>query len=91
MVVHLPGYLRSFAGNRSELSVDGSPTTVGQALTVVFAAWPGVRDRVVDEQGAVRQHVNIFVGDESIRFLDGLDTKLPPGADIFILPAVSGG
>jgi molybdopterin converting factor small subunit len=52
---------------------------------------PGVRDRVVNEQGAVRQHVNVFVGDESIRYTGGLDTPLAEGSEISIVPAVSGG
>ncbi len=51
----------------------------------------GVRDRVVTEQGQVRPHVNVFVGDESIRFTGGLSTPLSDGAEISIVPAVSGG
>jgi len=52
---------------------------------------PGVRDRVMDEQGRVRPHVNVFVGHESIRWTGGLETPIPPDAELFILPAVSGG
>jgi molybdopterin converting factor small subunit len=52
---------------------------------------PGVWDRVLTEEGAVRQHVNVFVGDESIRYTGGLDTPVPPSAVISIVPAVSGG
>ena len=52
---------------------------------------PALRDRILDEQGEVRQHINIFVGEECIRFADGLATAVPEGAEILIVPAVSGG
>ena len=68
-----------------------SAVTVGEALGQLFARFPGARDRVLTEVGSVRQHVNIFVGDENIRSLGGLDTPVPRGARITILPAVSGG
>jgi molybdopterin converting factor small subunit len=58
---------------------------------VLSARFPAVTDRVLTEQGLVRRHVNVFVGDESIRFLDGLDTPITDGATITIVPAVSGG
>jgi molybdopterin converting factor small subunit len=52
---------------------------------------PGLRDRIVDEQGQVRPHINIFVGEDAIRFADGLATNVPADAEILIVPAVSGG
>jgi molybdopterin synthase sulfur carrier subunit len=58
---------------------------------LVWNAHPGLRDRIVDEQGQVRQHINIFVGEEAIRFADGLGTKVPADVEILIVPAVSGG
>ena len=64
---------------------------MGEALAALWAVYPGVRDRVVDERGEVRQHVNVFVGDESIRFTGGLGTAVGDGAEIWIVPAVSGG
>src|SRR5262249_25486117 len=64
---------------------------VGDALAALWALHPGVRDRVVTEQGEVRPHVNVFVGVESIRFTGGLETPLRDGAEISIVPAVSGG
>ncbi len=91
VTVRIPTYLASFADGRNQLAIDGSPATVGEALTALWKEYPGLRDRVVDEQGAVRQHINIFVGDEAIRFADGLSTKIPDGAEILIVPAVSGG
>ncbi|HYM80957.1 MAG TPA: MoaD/ThiS family protein [Candidatus Limnocylindria bacterium] len=88
---HVPGYLRPFTGGASRVELDGSPATVGAALEALWKLHPGVRDRVVTEQGQVRLHVNVFVGDESIRFTGGLDTAVPEGGEISIVPAVSGG
>jgi molybdopterin converting factor small subunit len=87
VVVHLPGPLAPFAGGQSRLSLPGT-RTVGEALR---ALPPGVRDRVLDEQGRVRPHVNVFVGTESIRDTGGLETPLGSGAELHIIAAVSGG
>jgi molybdopterin synthase sulfur carrier subunit len=91
VTVRIPTYLASFAGGRNSLAFEGSPATVSAALEMLWKAHPGLRDRIVDEQGAVRQHINIFVGDEAIRFAEGLGTKVPANAEILIVPAVSGG
>jgi molybdopterin converting factor small subunit len=88
---HIPGYLRPFTAGAARVDLDASPATVGEALAALWALHPGVRDRVVTEPGAVRQHVNVFVGDENIRWTGGLATAVPPGAEISIVPAVSGG
>jgi sulfur-carrier protein len=87
----IPGYLRAWTGGASRIEVDDGPATVGEALERLWALHPGVRDRVVTERGDVRQHVNVFVGAESIRYTGGLATALPAGAEISIVPAVSGG
>ncbi|MEK7331713.1 MAG: ubiquitin-like small modifier protein 1 [Candidatus Eisenbacteria bacterium] len=91
VVFHIPGYVREFTGGRSRVVLEASPATVGEALEALWALHPGVRDRVVTEQGEVRPHVNLFVGSESIRFSGGLGTPLADGAEISIVPAVSGG
>ncbi len=65
--------------------------TVGEVLAGLQSVYPGVHDAAVDERGAIRPHVNVFVGDENVRFLDGLATPVPPDAEVWILPAVSGG
>jgi sulfur-carrier protein len=91
ITVRIPTYLASFAGGRNMLAIDGSPATVAETLTMLWKQHPGLQDRIVDEQGAVRQHINIFVGDEAIRFADGLATKVPAEAEVLIVPAVSGG
>jgi molybdopterin converting factor small subunit len=87
----IPNYLAAFAGNSSTVKLDGSPATVRDALEALWRLHPGLRDRLVDEQGGVRQHVNIFVGDDAIRLGDGLSTPVPADAEILIVPAVSGG
>ena len=91
VTVRIPTYLASFAGGQNSLPLEGSPTTVSEALKILWGLHPALRDRIVDEQGAVRQHINIFVGDEAIRFADGLDTKVLADVEILIVPAVSGG
>lgn len=88
---YIPGFLRTFTSGKSRVALDFSPVTVGEALTALCEIYPGVRDRVLTEQGEVRLHVNVFVGDESIRYTGGLDTPIPDGVEIFIVPAVSGG
>jgi L-asparaginase len=89
LTVFVPAALRPFTGGRAELELEGAPATVRIALKQLFASYPGLRDRILDETGAVRPHVNIFVGAESIRFLGGLDA--PVTGELAILPAVSGG
>ena len=92
VTVRIPGPLRELAGGRAEVSVPGSPRTVGEALAALFVAHSGLRERVMDEQGRLRPHVNVFVGREDIRGTGGLETPLPlTGAELVILPAVSGG
>ena len=91
IVFLIPGYLRPFTSGADRVEVPEQPATVREALEGLWALHPGVRDRVVTEQGAVRQHVNVFVGNESIRFTGGLATPVPDGSEISIVPAVSGG
>lgn len=87
----IPGPLRELAGNRSEVRVEGSATSVAEALALLWASCPAVRDRVLTERGEVRPHIHIFVDGESIRDFGGLSAPVRDGAQIFILPAVSGG
>jgi len=91
VTVHLPGPLSAYAGGVSRVVLDVAPASVGEALAALGTRHPGVRDRVLDEQGRVRPHVNVFVGKQSIRYSGGLATPLPQSSDLFILPAVSGG
>ena len=91
ITIHIPAYLAAFADNQRSLKIDSSPPTVSDALVALCRLHPALRDRILDEQGEVRQHINVFVGEESIRFGDGLATKVPAGSEIVIVPAVSGG
>jgi MoaD family protein len=87
----LPGPLHALAGGRTEVVVEAAAASVGQALAALWAAHPALRDRVMTEDGRLRPHVNVFVGHRSVRFTGGLDTALYEGAEVAILPAVSGG
>ncbi|HET7189632.1 MAG TPA: MoaD/ThiS family protein [Gemmatimonadaceae bacterium] len=89
--VVLPQALTPYSRGSGTLMVDAPCATVAEALARVAAQWPAVTDRVLTEQGELRRHVNVFVGEESIRFLDGLSTRVDDGATIMIVPAVSGG
>lgn len=89
--VVLPQALTPYSRGSGTLVVDAPCSTVAEALARVAAQWPAVTDRVLTEQGELRRHVNVFVGEESIRFLDGLSTRVTDGATIMIVPAVSGG
>ena len=85
------GPLRELAGNRAEVRIDGEARSLSDALSLLWAEYPSFRDRVVTELGEVRQHINIFVDGESIRYSGGFGTPVRDGAEIVILPALSGG
>jgi sulfur-carrier protein len=88
---HIPGALREFAGGQSEVKVEQPSGTLDQALSALWRLYPGIRDRVLNEQGQVRLHINIFIGDENIRYSGGLATRVSAESVISIVPAVSGG
>ncbi len=90
-MVHLPGPLHPFAEGASTVEVETTGATVGDVLEALFSRHPRVRDRIVDEQGRVRRHVNVFVGRESIRDTGGLQSVVADGAAVSIIAAVSGG
>jgi molybdopterin converting factor small subunit len=89
--LELPKALCSYADEKSSLVVEGPCATVGEALVALRRNAPAALDRIMDEQGSLRRHVNVFVDGENIRFLDGLSTPAPDGTTIFVLAAVSGG
>ena len=90
--VKLPTVLRPFAGGveRVELDVPGDPT-VAEVFAALESEHPALRRRLTDEQGAVRRHVNVYLGNDNIRDLKGLETPLPDGSELLILPSVAGG
>jgi len=88
VTIRIPTPLRTLTGGEDQVNADGA--TVGQVIENLEKRHPGIRDRLLDEKG-VRRFVNIYVGDEDIRFLDGLETKLREGEEISIVPAIAGG
>lgn len=90
VVVIVPPLLRELAGG-GEVALPSAPRTVGEALHELFAARPALRDRLVGETGQLREHINVFVGGENIRYTGMLDTPLPADVELTILPAISGG
>ena len=89
--VVLPQALTPYSRGSGTVVVTEACSTVADALAAVAAKWPAVTDRVLTEQGELRRHVNVFLGEESIRFLNGLSTVVEDGDTIMIVPAVSGG
>jgi MoaD family protein len=89
VMVKIPTQLRSVTGGDSETAVDGA-TTVGEVLDGLYDRYDGLRDRIAVD-GDLRRFVNVYVGGEDIRFLDGLDTPVEDGDEVTILPAVAGG
>jgi molybdopterin converting factor small subunit len=87
----ISGALRQFTGNRADVRLDAAAGPLSSALSRLWAECPAVRDRVLTERGEVRPHINIFVDGEDIRYTGGLGTPVREGAEVFLVPAVSGG
>jgi molybdopterin converting factor small subunit len=89
VTVRVPTTLRTLTAGSSEVQVEGS--SVSEVLTNLESAHPGFQHRLLDDEGALRRFVNLFVSDDDVRFLDGLDTKVSDGDTLSIIPAVAGG
>jgi molybdopterin synthase sulfur carrier subunit len=89
VTVRIPTQLRELSGGAAEVSAEGA--TVADVLKDLEAKHAGFSERLFDEQGELRRFVNVFVADEDIRFLDGVNTDVAPGATVSIVPAVAGG
>jgi len=89
ITVRIPTQLRELSNGASELSLEGK--TVAEVLSQLEERHPGFAARLHDDQGALRRFVNVFVADEDIRFLQGLDTAVADGQTVSIIPAVAGG
>lgn len=88
----IPGPLRPFTDGRSVVVIEcPMPATMDDALEVLWREWPGVRTRMANERREIREHINVFVGNEDVRYTGGLKTVVPDGAEVTILPSVSGG
>jgi molybdopterin converting factor small subunit len=87
--VRIPTILRTYTNGDSEVSADGE--NLAEVLESLDTSYPGIKGRILDDQGAIRRFVNVYVGNDDVRFLDALDTKTPEGAQISVIPAVAGG
>jgi molybdopterin converting factor small subunit len=89
VTVRVPTILRPYTDGAAEVAVAGA--TLTEVLDSLESAHPGIRARVLDDDGALRRFVNVYVGEEDVRFTEGLDTPTPAGATVSIIPAVAGG
>jgi sulfur-carrier protein len=87
--VRIPTILRSYTAGSGEVSADGGK--LSEILDSLESNHPGIRGRIVDESGALRRFVNVYVGDDDVRFIGGLDAEVKDGARVSIIPAVAGG
>ena len=89
VTVRIPTILRTYTGGASEVTAEGG--TLAEVLDDLERNHPGIKARVLDETGALRRFVNVYVGNDDVRFLDGLQTPTPDGSSISVIPAVAGG
>ena len=89
VTVRIPTTMRPISGGASTVQVEGS--TLAEVLKALDAAHPGFGERLFDDSGALRRFVNVFVADDDVRYLDGLNTPVPDGETVSIIPAVAGG
>jgi molybdopterin converting factor small subunit len=87
--VRIPTILRTYTGGESEVTAEGA--TLADVLDDLEASYAGIRARILDDSGDIRRFVNVYVGNDDVRFLDGLATATPDGAQLSIIPAVAGG
>jgi molybdopterin synthase sulfur carrier subunit len=87
--VRIPTILRTYTGGESEVSAEGAD--LGEVLDHLEESYPGIKARVLDDGGDLRRFVNVYVGNEDVRFLESLGTATPAGTSISIIPAVAGG
>ncbi|QKW33760.1 MoaD/ThiS family protein [Actinomadura sp. NAK00032] len=87
--VRIPTILRTYTGGESEVKAEGA--SLRAVVADLEASYAGISARILDDAGKIRRFVNVYVGDEDVRFADGLDTATPDGAQISIIPAVAGG
>jgi molybdopterin synthase sulfur carrier subunit len=87
--VRIPTILRSYTAGESEVTADGA--TLAEVLDDLERHYAGIKGRILDDQGALRRFVNVYVGNDDVRFLDNLETPTPDGTQISVIPAVAGG
>ncbi len=91
ITVYLSGHLKSFTGGETEVRLDSTFDSVQSALDSLLELHPALRDRILNEQDEIRQHVNVFLGSKDVKRLDGLKTATSGAKEIHIFNAVSGG
>ncbi|MFJ9848846.1 MoaD/ThiS family protein [Streptomyces sp. NPDC101150] len=89
VTVRVPTILRSYTAGAAEVTASGA--TVVEVLESLEGRFPGIRDRITDEDGEIRRFVNVYLGDEDIRFAEGVRTAVTQGAVMSVIPAVAGG
>ena len=89
VTVRIPTILRNYTNNESTVEVNAG--TLVQIIDALEISAPGIKARIVDDAGALRRFVNVFVGEEDVRFLDGIDTVIADGVTVSVIPAVAGG
>lgn len=89
--IYLSGHLKSFSNGQTEIGVSGNRKTVGDVLASLWRQQLSLRDRILTEQGEIREHVNIYYDGEDIRRQKGLQTNIEAGSELHIFNAVSGG
>ncbi len=89
IIIHIPTPLRTYTDQSAAVEVDGA--TVGEALNALTTANPGLARHLRDAKGRLRSFVNVYLGDEDIRFLDQLATAVTDGAELSIIPSIAGG
>jgi len=87
--VRIPTILRTYTGGESEVSAEGD--TLSAVLDDLDSSYSGIKGRILDEAGQLRRFVNVYVGNDDVRFLDDLQTATPDGVQISVIPAVAGG
>jgi molybdopterin synthase sulfur carrier subunit len=87
--VRIPTPLRKLTNNEEVVEVNSA--TIGEAITELQSRYPGIKERLVDDNGEVRRFVNVYVNEEDIRFLQNQNTPLKEGDEISIIPAIAGG
>ena len=87
--VRIPTILRTYTEGASEVTAEGG--TLAEVLDDLEANHTGIKARVLDEEGKLRRFVNVYVGNDDVRFLDNLETATPDGTQISVIPAVAGG
>jgi molybdopterin converting factor small subunit len=87
--VRIPTILRTYTGGESEVTAEGD--TLAAVLDDLDANYNGIKGRILDEGGELRRFVNVYVGNDDVRFLENLETKTPEGTQISVIPAVAGG